>query len=764
MNGKLENIFKSRLREVIPFALSTVLSLAVFSVYSVPLFSLWTAGILLVTAVMFLICRFTDKNHLAGGAVITVLAMFLLRTFIVLILGNDWGSGFQQWFLTGAEKAETQFDYLLALLISFVPFFALTVYYFSCVLYRMSFLTLVSLIPCALSVKVLTEINNVYVALIAMLNIAVLMTALRTDNSSKSVTVGRMASVFSACVFGFMLLLFSALFPKESEARYYDEFERLFMNSENNSPLNDYSMFSDFSGGPDSFRNFSNKYLYMLYGENLPYFKRQTFDLYDFENLHWYSDEYYSEPYYLSDEWAEEYGKLSLEKLKESISAAEKYSPGFVSKYGLSALSDYDGFKEELKVVNVIPENFGAVYYIAPARAVKVIPSSNTNVIYVTRGGVFRNKKMPHDPQLTYQVLYYDEFYPRYLWLELGGANFSNEKCSEMLTELCVILSDNNDLLYENAAEFLNVHNEAMDYHTPEYEENCESIPSEIKALAEQITAGLSYDWQKAEALQSYFTDNGYVYDLNYVAPDPSVEYFLFESKRGSCTHYATAYVLMARSLGLTVRYTEGYSPDITGRENVFAVKDSCSHAYPEVYIQNMGWIVFEPTIASDYNQLAADDNSNIGFALKIDYSLVFVICVISGAALILALIVIFTVPAASEKRFVRRVSAMVPEECIKQIYLRISRKTAAGIVKRADALTPYELSERIEKLTGCETGDFAYIAENALFDGTADETGKQKACNTYADIREAVKIYVKEQKKLRRKKFNMKGRSQNEK
>lgn len=763
MNGKTADFFKSSRREIIPFALSAVLSLAVFSVYSVPIFSLWTAGILLITAVMFLICRFTDKNHLAGGAIIVIMALFLLRTFIILVLGNDFGTGFQQWFLTGAEKTETQFDYLLALLISFVPFFALTVYYFSCVLYRMSFLTLVSLIPCALSVKVLTEINNVYVALIAMLNVAVLMTARRNDINRERVTAGQTASVFSACIFGFVLLVFSALFPKESEARYYDEFERLFMNSENNIPISDYSMLSEFSGGPDFFRNFSNKYLYMLYGENLPYFKRQTFDLYDFENLHWYSDDNYSEPYYLNDEWAEEHRKLSLQKLKESISAAEKYSPGFVAEYGLSELSDYEGFTEELKVVNVIPENFGAVYYIAPARAVKVIPSSDSNVIYVTRSGVFRNKLMPHAPQLTYQVVYYDEFYSRYFWLELGGANFSDEKCDEMLTKLCGILSENNDPLYENAAAFLDVHREAMDYRTPEYEENCAQISPEIKSLAEQITAGLTYDWQKAEALQSYFTENGYVYDLNYIPPDPTVEYFLFESKRGSCTHYATAYVLMARSLGLTVRYTEGYSPDITGRENVFAVKDSSSHAYPEVYIQNMGWIVFEPTVASDYNQLGSD-NTNAGFDLKIDYSLVFVICMISGAALVIALIVIFTIPAVSEKRFVRRITEMEPGECIKQVYLRLSRKTAAAIIKRAEALTPCELASRLEKLTGCETEDFAYIAEKALFDGTADETGKQKACKAYTDIREAVNVYIKEQKKLRRRKYKTKGRTPNEK
>lgn len=762
MNDKLLDFIKGDKKEILPFALATVLSIAVFSVYSVHLFSLWSLAILLVTAAMFVICRFTDRHHVAGGIIITILVFVLLRIFIGLVLGYDWGVGFQKWFLTGADEAETQFDYLLALTVSFVPFFALTVYYFSCVLYRMSFLTLVSLIPCALSVKVLSEINNTYIAIIAMLNIAVLMISLRLK-SGERVSTGHKASVFSACVFGFVLLVFSALFPKNPEARYYDEFERLFMNSGDDSLFSDFSIMSEFSGGPDSFRNFTNKYLYMLYGDNVPYFKRQTFDLYDFDELRWYSDKYYSAPYYINDEWAEKVGKLSLERLRESIVSADKYSSGFADKYGLTDLVNYTDFTENIKVVSVIPENFGAVYYITPTRSINVIPSDNSNIIYVTRGGVFRNRLQPHDPKLTYQVVYYDEFAPRYFWLDRGGANFSNDECRDMLTELCTILNENNDPLYDNAEAFLELHNEAMDYHTSAYEENCENISPEIKALAEQITAGLDYDWQKAEALQSYFMENDYIYDLEYIPPDPSVEYFLFNSKRGSCTHYATAYVLMARSLGLTARYTEGFSPDVTGRENVFSVKDSCSHAYPEVYIQNMGWIVFEPTVASDYNR-NAENTDNIGFNVTIDYSLVFVICVISGAAMVIALIAIAALSAISEKRFVSRISKASPDESIKQIYLRLSRKTAAKLIKHSDALTPYEFYEHIEKLTGCDTGDIAYVTENALFDSRADDAGRQKAINIYLNIREAVKECIKQQKKLRRKNIQKKGRINNEK
>lgn len=755
MKEKIMYYFRFRTVELVPFALSVVLSLAVYSVYSVRFFSFWTLAVILINAAMFVLCRFTDKHNVIGGIIITVLTFNLLRAFLMLIFGRDWGMSFQQWFLTGADKVETQFEYLLSFCVSFVPFFAVTVYYFSCVLYRMSFLTLVSIIPCALSVKVLTEIDNVFITLIAMLNIAVLMINLREKGGNGRVVFGRTASIFSAGVFGFVLLLFSALMPKENDARFYDQFERLFMKGNNNSSVIDYSMLSEFSGGPDSFRNFSNRYLYMLYGDTLTYFKRQTFDIYDFENHRWYGEEYYSKPVYTHDEWQEKQSALSLEKLRMGMLAADEYSEGFIERYGLERLSQYDNYRDEIKMINVIPENFGAVYYIAPARTVRITATGEDD-IFVTRGGVFRNEKEPHDPDIGYQVWFYDEFESRYMWMELGGADFSDEGSAKMLSELCDILRENNDPLLQNAEAFLTVHNEAMAYNNDDYNANCEDISPEIKELALEITSGLEYDWQKAEALQSYFTLNGYIYDLDYIPSDPSLEYFLFDSKRGSCTHYASAYVLMARSLGLTARYTEGYSPDITGRDGIYAVRDSCSHAYPEVYIQNMGWIVFEPTVPSNYNRIADVNEDENGFELSIDYKLVFVICVISAIILTAALCAVFIIPIWSEKRFVKKLDDMSPEECIRAVYLRISRKTASGIVKKAEALTPYELFNEIERVTGCDTGDFPYTAEKALFDSTADQSGKKQAYEVYEAVRSGIKEYRNEQKKLRQKK--MKG------
>lgn len=59
--------------------------------------------------------------------------------------------------------------------------------------------------------------------------------------------------------------------------------------------------------------------------------------------------------------------------------------------------------------------------------------------------------------------------------------------------------------------------------------------------------------------------------------------------------HFATAFVLMANEMGFPSRYVQGYNVfrDVSG---TITVKQSNTHAWPEVYFDNVGWIAFEPT------------------------------------------------------------------------------------------------------------------------------------------------------------------------
>jgi len=75
-------------------------------------------------------------------------------------------------------------------------------------------------------------------------------------------------------------------------------------------------------------------------------------------------------------------------------------------------------------------------------------------------------------------------------------------------------------------------------------------------------------------------------------------DYFLNESRRGYCVHYATVATLMFRGAGIPARYVEGYTAEIpsSGRAEV---KDSDAHAWVEVYLDGYGWYPYEATPSS---------------------------------------------------------------------------------------------------------------------------------------------------------------------
>ena len=75
------------------------------------------------------------------------------------------------------------------------------------------------------------------------------------------------------------------------------------------------------------------------------------------------------------------------------------------------------------------------------------------------------------------------------------------------------------------------------------------------------------------------------------------VTYFLTESRRGYCMHFASAAVLMLRWMGVPARYVAGYVADVPASGHV-RVPDSAAHAWVEVYIEGYGWEPVEVTPA----------------------------------------------------------------------------------------------------------------------------------------------------------------------
>jgi transglutaminase-like putative cysteine protease len=142
------------------------------------------------------------------------------------------------------------------------------------------------------------------------------------------------------------------------------------------------------------------------------------------------------------------------------------------------------------------------------------------------------------------------------------------------------------------------------------YLEVPQNIQIGVQALAEQVTNGRTTPYDQAEAITNYLRST-IQYSTRVPSPpageDPTT-WVLFDYKKGFCNYYASAEVLMLRSIGVPARmavgFAEGASNDPVvehpGSAGTFTVLNRDAHAWPEVYFPGIGWAEFEPTVSQN--------------------------------------------------------------------------------------------------------------------------------------------------------------------
>jgi hypothetical protein len=103
--------------------------------------------------------------------------------------------------------------------------------------------------------------------------------------------------------------------------------------------------------------------------------------------------------------------------------------------------------------------------------------------------------------------------------------------------------------------------------------------------------------FEKAILITRYLRSN-----INYSETIPEaprntdrLEWVLFDLKQAYCVYYASAEVLMLRSVGIPARMAVGFTQGERDG-NTYVVRRLNSHAWPEVYFPGIGWVEFEPT------------------------------------------------------------------------------------------------------------------------------------------------------------------------
>jgi hypothetical protein len=115
--------------------------------------------------------------------------------------------------------------------------------------------------------------------------------------------------------------------------------------------------------------------------------------------------------------------------------------------------------------------------------------------------------------------------------------------------------------------------------------------------------AELSSERRMAQTLEAFLRDSDqFAYSLNMAVEHPErdpIEEFLFVRKRGHCEYFASALVLMLRSVQIPARLVTGFKgADFREPEGYYEVQQRHGHAWVEAYVDNQ-WIVLDPTPAA---------------------------------------------------------------------------------------------------------------------------------------------------------------------
>ncbi len=129
-----------------------------------------------------------------------------------------------------------------------------------------------------------------------------------------------------------------------------------------------------------------------------------------------------------------------------------------------------------------------------------------------------------------------------------------------------------------------------------------DSLPAFVQQEALAVTSAASDPYAKATLLQDYLLANySYTLAAKILPEDEDFVNFFLHTGQGYCVHFASAMTVMARTIGLPARYVEGFAlkPDKSRPDSYQAVSET-AHAWTEIYLAGLGWLVFDATPAAE--------------------------------------------------------------------------------------------------------------------------------------------------------------------
>ena len=129
-----------------------------------------------------------------------------------------------------------------------------------------------------------------------------------------------------------------------------------------------------------------------------------------------------------------------------------------------------------------------------------------------------------------------------------------------------------------------------------------------ITQKAQEIVQNGTTDFERSLLLEQFYRDSGeFIYSVEIDAGHSATDLadWLFEPespnfRTGYCEQFSTGMAVMARTIGIPSRVVLGFTPGDVDSEGLITVRARNAHAWVELWIDNHGWVRFDPTPRSD--------------------------------------------------------------------------------------------------------------------------------------------------------------------
>ena len=132
-------------------------------------------------------------------------------------------------------------------------------------------------------------------------------------------------------------------------------------------------------------------------------------------------------------------------------------------------------------------------------------------------------------------------------------------------------------------------------------------LSSQIYVKNKQNKSNVEY----AEFLMRYFNNQEFYYNLKPSPIGNNYSKFFFETREGYCEYYAGTMTLLLRAANIPSRIVTGF---YGGRYNelgdFYSFSQEDAHSWVEAWIENVGWIRFDPTQVIPSNRIKNTINS----------------------------------------------------------------------------------------------------------------------------------------------------------